>query len=109
MQPGDLNEQIVIQSYTMTTKTTGERVESWSTFATVWANVKERAGREFFNSDTTVADAAAIFTIYYRVDITRKMRISYRGQYWGIESIREMKDANKMHLSELVAVAQVAE
>lgn len=109
MQPGDLNEQIIIQSYSMTTKTTGERVPTWSTFATVWANVKERPGREYYNSDAFNADAGAIFSIYYRSDITRKMRISYRGQYWDIDSIREMKHPNKMHLSELVAIAKVDE
>lgn len=109
MQPGDLNEEIVIQSYAMTSKSTGERVPTWSTFATVWANVKERTGREYYNSDQFSADAAAIFTIYYRSDVTRKMRISYRGQYWDIESIREMKDPNKMHLTEIAATVRVDE
>lgn len=107
MQPGDLNEEIVIQSYTEAQGSTGEVTYSWTTFATVWANVLEQTGREYFTSDQHFPEAKSVFRIYYRNDLTRKMRVSYRDEYWGIESIREMKDPNKMHLTELQCKAFV--
>lgn len=107
MQPGDLNEEIIIQSYTEIRSATGSTTYSWSTYATVWARAMEQTGREFFQSDQENPEARAVFRIHYRSDLDRKMRIVYRGDNWNIESIRELKHPNKMHLTELKTVADV--
>ena len=104
MRAGRLNRRITIQEPTESQGTTGQAVPSWATYRTVWAEVKQRTGKESFDADQMVAETNTIFKIRYLTGLTRKMRISYGGDYYGIESIAEIgfKEGH-----EIRAVAQV--
>lgn len=81
---------IVIQSATETRDDYGAVVQTWTTFATVWARKRDIRGSEQFDVQQVNPRIAATFLIYWLSGITEKMRISYDGQYWDIRSINEI-------------------
>lgn len=91
LSAGELDRRIVIQSNTPSTNSIGESVESWGTFATLWAKFKPRAGNETLVAGTEVAaQADAVFWIRYRSDITPQMRVTLDGGTWDIVSVQEI-------------------
>ena len=58
LDPGNLRDQIVIQSPTHSQNSFGEQVISgWSEIATVWANVRAMTGRELERAQQRWAEA----------------------------------------------------
>ena len=90
MQAGRLDRKIIIQTTTQGQTDAGEVTDSWSTHATIWANVRQVAGREPFRGEREIAQADAIFKIRYLSTVTPKMRISYNGLIYNIISINEL-------------------
>lgn len=92
MRAGKLDRRIVIESFTTSQNGYGELIKSWSTLATVWAEVNPKSGREFFASNQRIAEFETVFRIRYRSDITinEKYRISYGGKYYDIKHIAEV-------------------
>lgn len=90
MRAGELDRRITIESRTESRSTTGAATYTWATLATVWAKVKPVRGQEYFAASQVNAQVDAIFTIRYRADITRTMRISYGGEYYDIQDIAEL-------------------
>ena len=90
MFAGKLDKQVVLESFTTTTNDFGEQVESWSTLATVWAQVIPQMGKEIYDAAQVNAIDLLIFRIRYRTDLNRKHRIQYNGQTYDIETIVEI-------------------
>jgi len=90
MKAGRLKRRIIIQEPTETQGATGQAVPSWATYRTVWADVRQRPGRETFDADQILAETNTVFRIRYLEGLTRKMRISYGGDIYDIHSIVEI-------------------
>lgn len=90
MQAGRLDRRIIIQEDTPTQDTYGDETSTWSTFATVWANVKSKSGKEYFNSDQVVAERSRIFKIRYLPGVNEQMRISYDSNFYDIQTVSEI-------------------
>lgn len=90
MRAGDLDRKITIESRTESRSATGAATYTWAALATVWAKVKPVRGQEYFAAQQVNAQIDAVFTIYYRADITRTMRINYGGEYYDIQDIAEL-------------------
>jgi SPP1 family predicted phage head-tail adaptor len=75
MQAGKLNQRVKIQYLNAGQDATGQPVQTWSDFATVWANVRYQTGIEAINTDAVVSLAKASVRIRYRSDITAGMRV----------------------------------
>lgn len=90
MRAGRMNRKITIQQPTETLDSYNQPVASWSTYKTVWAEYLPKRGREYFAADQTVAEADAVFRIRYDSGVTRKMRISFGGDYYDISGISEI-------------------
>lgn len=103
---GRLDKRITLQSYTATADAYGQKVETYSTLATVWAWVKYASGSEriLANRETAVADC--IFVIRYRSTVTEKTRISYDSVLYDIIHIATSTDGRKRYM-ELTAVKRV--
>lgn len=87
MNPGDFDQRITIQNVTESVDTFGQRVQSFSTLANVWAKVEEKSGFEGEQSNQIVAERKVQFLIRWRNDINERMRVSYRSKIYEIESI----------------------
>ncbi len=100
MNPGDFDQRITIQNVTESVDTFGQRVQSFSTLAVVWAKVEEKRGAEGEQSNQIVATRMVEFLIRYRAGLNERMRVVYRGNTYMIESIisgDERKNTLRIH------------
>jgi len=84
IRAGDLNQRIIIQQATIARDTYGAEIQTWVTYAAVWASKQHKSSREFYSAQKTNAEITELFIIRYRNNITTKMRISYNGRYYDI-------------------------
>lgn len=89
MNVGSLDRRITLQNYTATQSDYGESVPSYSTLATVWANVVQKSGNESVLASKNTAQADCIFLIRYRTSVTEKTRIVYNSVNYDIIHIAE--------------------
>lgn len=87
--PGQLNRKITLLKPTETRSAAGALKTSYSTLATVWANVSLRHGDVKTEDEISRNEQIGYFVIRYRSGITRDHRITYKGDTYKIRSIRE--------------------
>lgn len=90
MNSGKLDRYITIQSATETKDSFGAPIQTWATLASVWAQIKEVRGKEYFAAQAVNSEVDTIFAIRYRSDVTTKMRISYDSKTYDIQSVVEV-------------------
>lgn len=92
----ELNRKIVLEKLTVTQDpVTGEQVESWGTFATVFAKVEPLVGREFFAAAAVQAEHTVKFTMRYLSGIDTTMRIVFDGRTFDIHAVQNVKHLNR--------------
>jgi len=96
-QAGQMDRRITIQTFSETTDSFGQEVKSFSTLASVWANVVEKIGSEGEDGDMIAATKKVEFIIRYRTDVNEEMRISYNSNTYKIQAIQSA-DARKAFL-----------
>lgn len=87
MQIGKLNKRIELQRITETADSYGEPVQTWTTYATRWANVSPLKAQEMLVSSQNKATTTHIVTIRYLDGITIEDRIKLGSRYLNIDSI----------------------
>ena len=94
MKIGKLDRRITIERATLTLNDYGERAETWTTLATVWAEVNYRgSGSESIQSDQVYAVQPVHFILRYSStvsDVRPSDRVSYNGQLYQIEAVQEI-------------------
>lgn len=85
---GDMRHRITIQQRTETRDALGASVFTWSTLATVWAEVGGAFGSERFTSgvDQEVAQVTHRIRVRYRDDVTPLNRVLYGSKVLDIET-----------------------
>lgn len=79
IEAGRLTDRIVIEQATETRNSVGEVSLSWSTFATVWADVSALSGREAERYGQIVGFTGHKVTIRALAGVKPAMRILYAG------------------------------
>jgi SPP1 family predicted phage head-tail adaptor len=87
MDIGRLNKRITIEQQSTTYDAVGQLVESWSTFATVWANIKHNSGAETIKSDAITSTVRASFRIRYLQGVDAGMRVTYQSSLYRITAV----------------------
>lgn len=103
MEAGKLDRRITIQQATVTRGAGGGETRSWTTLATVWANVRPMSGREFVAGQRTgggtttqqLGEVTTTFQIRYRSDVVEKMRISYDSKTYNIRAVLPSEDRKR--------------
>lgn len=97
---GRMDQQIALQSVAEAVNTYGERVETWTTAATVWARVEYLAlrSKESEQAGQEQAQRQVQFTIRDRT-VTEKYRVVYDGRTYDIESIARSNDRQFLTLT----------
>lgn len=95
MKFGRMDSRILIERATLTTNAYGERAMSWSTLATVWADVifREGSGTEVVQSLQLLSKQPVHFIIRYSTTVagvTPKDRVTYNSKVYNIEAIQEI-------------------
>lgn len=106
MDAGRLDRRIVIKSRDAGTNSFGEPVDTWTTLATVWANVAPVSDGERWRAGETLAAKACRFTIRYSATVAvvdPTYQITYDGRVWDIQGVKEI---NRREFLELTAAAR---
>lgn len=72
---GRLDRRVQLQSPTTARDDLGGHTESWTTEATVWAQVRDASGRELFQAQQAGMSVAKIVSIRYRSGVVAKWRV----------------------------------
>jgi SPP1 family predicted phage head-tail adaptor len=91
MDAGKFDELVTIESYTESVSSnTGQRTQSWSTYAQVWAQVKESDfGSELVGAERVEHKTRVNFITRWDAGFNVKMRINWGGNYYNILNIAE--------------------
>jgi SPP1 family predicted phage head-tail adaptor len=91
MRAGRLDRRVSLQHLVLTrNSTTGEQIESYAYYATVWAGKRDMRGREFFAAQQVNSDITTIWQIRYRTDVVSTDRLVIDGLYYDITGIAEI-------------------
>lgn len=100
MQDRALNCRVVIESEATGQDSLGQPNGTWSTFATVWANIRYGSGSEAIRAGAVTTSAQVSIRIRYRTDITSAMRVTYAGVTYQILAV--LPDMTKRDFTDLV-------
>ena len=89
MNAGKLDRYITIQTTTESVSSTGERVDSWTTYHTCFASIVKGGGGQGTDELRRTSTNTKTFMIRYYGGIVPKMRILYNGAYYDITNIDE--------------------
>ena len=87
MKTGRLRKKVTIQTPTTTVNLAGNTLETWSTLATVWADIEPLSGREAIQARAFNAEATIRARMRYLSTLTTQCRLYYGTRYLEILSI----------------------
>lgn len=98
MDAGKLRERITVQLASESRNALGETVQTWGTYATVWASVEGVSSREsLFAGQQQIAISHRVL-IRYLSGLTQSMRIEWRGRTLEIVSLLEHRNRSEHEL-----------
>ena len=90
MQAGKLDRRIAIQEATTSTDGDNQTVETWTEWASSWAQFIPQAGTEELEGESVVPVQTARFVIRWRSGVTTAMRVIHDGETYYIRSVMEI-------------------
>lgn len=93
MAAGPLDRRITLERATVTFDDLGGAVETWSTLATVWAQVLPISDGERWRAAEVGAEVTTRFRIRWSTtvaDVGPKDRIAYAGRVFNIAGVKEL-------------------
>lgn len=87
MRAGRLRSVITIQTFTATRNELNDVVKSWTTFATIRADVEPERGGEGFVSRQTLSTQPVLIRARYLPGVTAGMRVLHGSQTYTINSV----------------------
>jgi SPP1 family predicted phage head-tail adaptor len=96
---GALDRRVQIQQRTDTQQTDGTIRTTWSTFATVWADVNVVYGQEIERSLKTFAETQLIVVIRYRSGITVDMQIVFDDHTYDIRGVDDVEGRRTRYMT----------
>lgn len=100
MRVGKLRHRLVIQTYTDAVNAYGEPSRTWTTFATVFADIRPVSGREYLASDKVQAEVSTVIVIRYLDGLLPKMRCTNAGRTF--EIVAALPDRTNATLQQLM-------
>jgi SPP1 family predicted phage head-tail adaptor len=90
MRAGKMDRRVTIQSNTTSRNSYGEETDSWSTLATVWAEVRHLRGDEKFLAKAVTTEKVITVRIRYRSDVTTQNRLVWESNNYDITEVAEI-------------------
>lgn len=84
---GKLNKRVIIQQLVAGQDAIGQPVQTWSTLATVWANVLLKSGSQTIKGDADISTVQASIRIRRRTDVTAGMRVLDGATVYDIKAV----------------------
>jgi len=93
---GKLNKRVIIEQVARATDAIGGSTETFTTFATVWAQIKPLTGNERFFSQRVEPNVTHMLKIRHRTGVTTEMRIKFGTRIFEIQSIINPDERNEV-------------
>jgi len=99
MQAGSLKNRMTIQQQSATQDEIGQPVSTWTTFATVWAEIRHKSGMESIKSGEVTSTVKASIRVRYKAGVTAAMRVVHGSVTYQIQSVlRDVANKDYMDL-----------
>ena len=95
MNPGDLDQRVVLERFTSEQDDTGQMIDTWVTLGTVWAAVEPQAGREFIAAGAQQSELTTKIRIRHRPGITSGDRVTHDGRVYDIQSVIDYRSEKR--------------
>jgi len=95
MRSGDLRHYITIQQAQISYNSISEPVQTWTTWANVWAAVEPASGKNYYSARQLNAEVDGVCRIRYRSGLLPTMRILFGTRVLQIISIVNPKESNE--------------
>ncbi|MCC6426279.1 MAG: phage head closure protein [Phycisphaerales bacterium] len=100
MRAGKMRKRAVVQQLTTTTSAMGQAVETYTTWATVWAELRYGTdGAEQYQAVQRVGTVGATIVVRYREGFVAGMRVLIDGQTFKVDAVAEVKSRNEVQLT----------
>jgi SPP1 family predicted phage head-tail adaptor len=91
MRAGSLDRRVELQHRVLGARTArGSQVETYETYATVWARKQDLTGREYFAAQGMNAEGSTKFVIRFREDVLETDRVLFNGRSYNVRNIAEL-------------------
>ena len=97
---GSLTSRISILQRSTSVDSIGQPVETWSTLATVWADVRHTGGLEAIKADRDTSIVRASMRVRWRTDVNAGMRVTHAGSAYEIRAV--LPDSRRREYVDLV-------
>lgn len=95
MNPGQLDQRVLISRFTSEPDEIGQPIEAWVTLATVWAAVEPQAGREFVAGGAAQSELTTRIRLRYRPGLTSGDRVTHDGRVYDVQSVIDYRSAKR--------------
>ena len=99
MRAGKLRHKVELQSYTEARDDFGAAIETYSTYAKVWASINPTAGvlagKEFISGQQVSEEAGYEITIRYNSSVDVKHRVKFGLRLFDINVIKNVDEKNE--------------
>lgn len=95
MKAGDLRHSIIIQVPQRSRDTVGGAVDTFVTWATVWAAIEPLSGKRYMEGKQLNAEVDGVVRIRYRAGVLPTMRILFGSKILQIVSIINPREKNE--------------
>lgn len=84
-----LNDRVALEQRSASVDSIGQPVETWTTLATVWADVRELSGLETLKAGAETSVVRASIRIRRRSGVTNALRAKHGSTTYDIEAVLE--------------------
>ena len=102
LMTGDLTCRPILQAKSVTRDTNGAEVVTWTDIATVWANIADLGGWEFFAARQEFGQVNTRIRIRYRRDVVPFMRWKWQNAHYDIIAVQDPDG----HRTELIVMCR---
>jgi SPP1 family predicted phage head-tail adaptor len=96
MKVGKLRHRVSLQSPTATANDYGEKIAAWTTYATVWAEIKPLQGRELENAQQISEKCDYEVFIRYNTGVLSTHRVIYGSRTFEIQAVLNLEERNEI-------------
>lgn len=96
MRAGQLDQRVTVERYTSTEDELGQPLpDTWAPLFTCWAAVEPLTGREYLAAAAAVSEVTAKIRMRFRPWMTSQDRVIHGGTVYQIESVIDVRSANR--------------
>ena len=102
LKAGMLRHRVAIQSEVNTRDAIGGVAKTWSTDATVWANIRPLSGRELIAAQQVDSRVTHEITVREYSGLNSNMRFLHESRAFNIVSVRDIDERDKLQICQAI-------